>query len=94
VSGLSRSALGPGVEGSGGGPPFRSARGDGKARVESRASRPRLRAGAAFLQDRVVELRRELVGDEEGLEAIAAMRRGGGGPMSRLRQGRARPRRR
>src|SRR5438093_5575961 len=49
---------------------------------------------AALLRDRVVELRRELVGDEEGLEAIAALRRGAGGPMSRLRQGRARPRRR
>jgi excinuclease ABC subunit B len=51
---------------------------------------------AALLRDRVVELRRELVGpdDEEGLETIAALRRGGGGPMPRLRQGRARPRRR
>ncbi len=49
---------------------------------------------AALLRDRVVELRRELVGDEEGLEAIAAMRRGGYGPMPRSRQGRARPRRR
>ena len=41
-----------------------------------------------------MELRRELVGDEEGLEVISALRRGGGGPMPRLRQGRARPRRR
>jgi excinuclease ABC subunit B len=49
---------------------------------------------AALLRDRVVELRRELIGDEEGLETIAALRRGGGGPMPRLRQGRARPRRR
>jgi hypothetical protein len=49
---------------------------------------------AALLRDRVVELRRELVGDEEGLEAIAALRRGGGGPMSRPRAGRARQRRR
>ena len=50
---------------------------------------------AALLRDQVVELRRELVGDdEEGLETIAALRRGGGGPMPRLRQGRARPRRR
>jgi excinuclease ABC subunit B len=48
---------------------------------------------AALLRDRVVELRRELVGDEEGLEVISAMRRGGGGPMPRLRAGRARPRR-
>ncbi len=31
---------------------------------------------AALLRDRVVELRRDLVGDEEGLAAIAAMRRG------------------
>ena len=31
---------------------------------------------AALLRDRVVELRRELVGDEEGLSVIAAMRRG------------------
>ncbi len=30
---------------------------------------------AALLRDRVVELRRELVGDEEGLNVIAAMRR-------------------
>src|SRR5574341_159852 len=49
---------------------------------------------AALLRDRVVELRRELVGDEESLEAIAALRRGGGGPMPRSRQRRARPRRR
>jgi excinuclease ABC subunit B len=49
---------------------------------------------AALLRDRVVELRRELAGDEEGLEAIAAMRRGDYGPMPRPRQGRARPRRR
>ena len=31
---------------------------------------------AALLRDRIVELRRELVGDEEGLSVIAAMRRG------------------
>jgi excinuclease ABC subunit B len=30
---------------------------------------------AALLRDRVVELRRELVGDEEGLNIISAMRR-------------------
>jgi excinuclease ABC subunit B len=30
---------------------------------------------AALLRDRIVELRRELVGDEEGLEIISAMRR-------------------
>jgi len=49
---------------------------------------------AALFRDCVVELRRELVGDEEGLEAIAALRRGGGGPMSRPRAGRPRLRRR
>jgi excinuclease ABC subunit B len=47
---------------------------------------------AALLRDRVVELRRELVGDEEGLEIISSMRRGGDGPRPRLRQGRTRPR--
>jgi excinuclease ABC subunit B len=48
---------------------------------------------AALLRDRVVELRRELVGDEEGLEIISSMRRGGvDGPRPRLRQGRSRPR--
>jgi len=31
---------------------------------------------AALLRDRIVELRRELIGDEEGLSVIAAMRRG------------------
>jgi excinuclease ABC subunit B len=31
---------------------------------------------AALLRDRVVELRRDLVGDEEGLNVISAMRRG------------------
>jgi excinuclease ABC subunit B len=30
---------------------------------------------AALLRDRIVELRRELVGDEEGLSVIAEMRR-------------------
>ncbi|MBI2913564.1 MAG: UvrB/UvrC motif-containing protein, partial [Chloroflexi bacterium] len=49
---------------------------------------------AALLRDRVVEMRRELVGDEEGLSLIAAMRRGGGGPMPRHGAGRARPSRR
>jgi excinuclease ABC subunit B len=53
---------------------------------------------AALLRDRVVELRRELVGDEEGLQFIDAMRKGGRssatgvGPMSRPRHGRSRPR--
>jgi excinuclease ABC subunit B len=51
---------------------------------------------AALLRDRVVELRRELVGgdDDEDLEAIAALRRGIGAPLPRPRAGRARPRRR
>jgi hypothetical protein len=55
-----------------------------------------IQAKTALLRDRVVELHRELVGgdNDEGLEAIAALRRGGGGPMPRLRQGRDRPRRR
>src|SRR2546429_7499228 len=43
---------------------------------------------AALLRDCVVELRRELVGDEEGLEAIAPLRRGGGRPVARVRAGR------
>ncbi|HVP06178.1 MAG TPA: excinuclease ABC subunit UvrB [Dehalococcoidia bacterium] len=48
---------------------------------------------AALLRDRVVELRRELVGDDEGLEIISSMRRGdAAGPRPRLRQGRTRPR--
>jgi excinuclease ABC subunit B len=33
---------------------------------------------AALLRDRVVEMRRELVGDEEGLSIISAMRNAGG----------------
>jgi excinuclease ABC subunit B len=49
---------------------------------------------AALIRDRVVELRRELVGDEEGLAVIDAMRRGGGGSMPRFGAGRARPKRR
>jgi excinuclease ABC subunit B len=50
---------------------------------------------AALLRDRVVELRRELVGgdDDEDLEANAALRRGIGAPIPRRRQGRSRPRR-
>jgi excinuclease ABC subunit B len=53
---------------------------------------------AALLRDRVVELRRELVGDEEGLQFIDAMRKGGRSsvtgvsPMTRPRHGRSRPR--
>jgi hypothetical protein len=33
---------------------------------------------AALLRDRVTEMRRELVGDEEGLSIISAMRNAGG----------------
>ena len=47
---------------------------------------------AALLRDRVVELRRELVGDEEGLSIISAMRNASG-PAPRRGYGRARPRR-
>jgi excinuclease ABC subunit B len=47
---------------------------------------------AALLRDRVVEMRRELVGDEEGLSIISAMRNAGG-PTPRRGYGRARPRR-
>ena len=35
---------------------------------------------AALLRDQVVELRRELVGDEEELETIAALRRAAAAP--------------
>jgi excinuclease ABC subunit B len=35
---------------------------------------------AALLRDQIVELRRELVGDEEGLKELAAMRQGARGP--------------
>ena len=34
---------------------------------------------AALLRDQIVELRRELVGDEEGLKELSAMRQGAGG---------------
>jgi excinuclease ABC subunit B len=47
---------------------------------------------AALIRDRVVELRRELVGDEDGLEVIAALRKEAG--MSTKRSNRARMRRR
>ncbi|MFQ5471493.1 MAG: excinuclease ABC subunit UvrB [Dehalococcoidia bacterium] len=40
---------------------------------------------AALLRDRVVELRRELVGDEEGLAIISEMRSSGGGRSRRRR---------
>ncbi len=46
---------------------------------------------AALLRDRVVELRRELVGDEEGLSIISAMRNAGQ-PAPRRGYGRSRPR--
>jgi excinuclease ABC subunit B len=41
---------------------------------------------AALLRDRVVELRRELVGDEEGLNIISAMRRTGSSSYGRARR--------
>jgi excinuclease ABC subunit B len=47
---------------------------------------------AALIRDRVVELRRELVGDEDGLEVIAALRKEAG--MTTKRSNRARMRRR
>ena len=43
---------------------------------------------AALLRDRMVELRRELVGGEEGLKEIAAMRNEIGGRGRRMRDGR------
>jgi excinuclease ABC subunit B len=46
---------------------------------------------AALLRDRVVEFRRELVGDEEGLSIISAMRNASG-PSPRRGYGRSRPR--
>ncbi len=46
---------------------------------------------AALLRDRVVELRRELVGDEEGLSIISAMRNTGS-PAPRRGHNRTRPR--
>jgi excinuclease ABC subunit B len=41
---------------------------------------------AALLRDQIVELRRELVGDEEGLTELAAMRQGSRGPSEGARQ--------
>ena len=41
---------------------------------------------AALLRDRIVELRRELVGDEEGLALISEMRRSSAYPRSRSRR--------
>ena len=41
---------------------------------------------AALLRDRIVELRRELVGDEEGLSLISEMRRSAASPRSRARR--------
>jgi hypothetical protein len=46
---------------------------------------------AALLRDQIVELRRELVGDEEGLKELAALRREAGGPSEGARRGGARP---
>jgi excinuclease ABC subunit B len=45
---------------------------------------------AALLRDQIVELRRELVGDEEGLKELAAMRRGAG-PSEGARRPAGRP---
>jgi len=41
---------------------------------------------AALLRDRIVELRRELVGDEEGLSLISEMRRSAASPRPRSRR--------
>ncbi|MDO8611737.1 MAG: UvrB/UvrC motif-containing protein, partial [Dehalococcoidia bacterium] len=41
---------------------------------------------AALLRDRIVELRRELVGDEEGLALISEMRRSSAYPRPRSRR--------
>jgi excinuclease ABC subunit B len=41
---------------------------------------------AALLRDRIVELRRELVGDEEGLALISEMRRSSAYPRPRARR--------
>jgi excinuclease ABC subunit B len=45
---------------------------------------------AALLRDQIVELRRELVGDEEGLKELAAMRQGAGAPRGSARRWRRR----
>jgi excinuclease ABC subunit B len=45
---------------------------------------------AALLRDQIVELRRELVGDEEGLKELAAMRQGTRGPREGMRRWRRR----
>ena len=47
---------------------------------------------AALIRDRVVELRRELVGDEEGLEVIAALRKEAAGAVKRTNRARMRRR--
>ena len=46
---------------------------------------------AALLRDQIVELRRELVGDEEGLKELAAMRQGARGPSEGARRAPGRP---
>ena len=46
---------------------------------------------AALLRDQIVELRRELVGDEEGLKELAAMRQASGGPSEGARRSAGRP---
>ena len=46
---------------------------------------------AALLRDQIVELRRELVGDEEGLKELAAMRQGAGAPSEGARRPAGRP---
>jgi len=46
---------------------------------------------AALLRDQIVELRRELVGDEAGLKELSAMRQGAGGPSEGARRPDARP---
>jgi len=46
---------------------------------------------AALLRDQIVELRRELVGDEDGLKELAAMRQASGGPSEGARRSPGRP---
>ena len=45
---------------------------------------------AALLRDQIVELRRELVGDEEGLKELSAMRQGAGASRGSARRWRRR----
>ena len=46
---------------------------------------------AALLRDQIVELRRELVGDDEGLKELAAMRQGARGPSEGAQRPAGRP---